>query len=135
MNIKLCELSHPSLALAVSRQIGGKSELLQHYQDVINHGADCGFNGFIYYSETVNFWRNNKKSILESLSQLANDLGENATEIVKNFNCIKGDFSTDEVGKALYGRYCEEFDLIYNCLAWYALETVCQEIDALGFNH
>jgi hypothetical protein len=132
MTIKLCELSNPSLALAVSRQMGGKSELLQHYKDVANHGADCGFNGFIYYAETVKFWRNNKKLILESLSQLADDLGENVTDMVKNFSCIKGDFSTDEIAKALYGNYCKEFDLIYNCLAWYALETVCQEMDALS---
>ncbi|MBE9242876.1 DUF7222 domain-containing protein [Synechocystis salina] len=132
MIIKLCELSNPSLALAVSRQMGGKSELLQHYKDVVNHGADSGFNGFIYYSETVKFWRNNKKLILESLSQLADDLGENVINMVRNFNCIKGDFSTDEIGKALYGSYREEFDLIYNCLAWYALETVCQEMEALS---
>jgi hypothetical protein len=132
MIIKLCELSNPSLALAISRQMGGKSELLQHYKDVANHGADSGFNGFIYYSETVKFWRNNKKLILESLSQLADDLGENVINMVRNFNCIKGDFSTDEIGKALYGSYCEEFDLIYNCLAWYALETICQEMEALS---
>ena len=36
------------LIKAVIRQLGGKEAL----EDVYNHGADGGFSGFTYYSET-----------------------------------------------------------------------------------
>jgi hypothetical protein len=129
MSIKFSDLPNPTLARAVSRQVGGKSELLGIYADVLSHGADSGFSGFIYYYETIKFWKTNKKTIIESIQDLADDCGQGVLEMVSNFNCIKGDFSHEEIGKALYGNYSDDLDLIYNCLAWYALESVCSNLD------
>lgn len=88
-------------------------------------GAAGGFGGFIYYSETCTFWRRNRKIITERLNDLAFELGENTLQMVMSFGGIKdGDFSEDEVGRALYGRYNSDLDWIYNTFAWFALEEV-----------
>lgn len=124
--LTLKNLPHSQLALAVARQVGGKSELLEIAQDVNRHGAAGGFNGFIYYSETVGFFRKNKKAIIDLVEEMADDFGKSPQKLVATFQCL--DCDETEAAKALYGRYDEGFDLIYNALAWFALETVCNEV-------
>lgn len=113
---------------AVKRQTG---ENWDDFQDYLRNvaaspcGAAGGFGGFIYYSETVAFWRRNRKIITERLNNLAFELGENTLQMVMSFGGIKdGGFSEDEIGRALYGRYNSELDSIYNVFAWFALEEV-----------
>jgi hypothetical protein len=128
--LNLSDLSCHSLAVKVSRHCGGKSELLSIYRDVCNHGADSGFNGFIYYYETVEFFRKAKNLIIEALAIDCDDLGISIIDMVSGFRCICNDWSSDEIGRALYGPYNSDLDVIYNALAWYALEKVCFEIDS-----
>lgn len=127
--ILLSDLSNPRLARAVSRQIGGKATLFDRYSDICNHGANSGFPGFVYYYETVEFSRRNRPAILESLKDDSENQGIGVLELVFGFRCLNGDFSLDEIGAALYGRYNSDLDLIYNALAWYALEKVCFDLD------
>jgi hypothetical protein len=125
----LSRLNNAKLAAVVSRQVGGKEALSEMYKDVCGHGADSVFSGFIYYSETVEFYRRAKKLIIDALENDASDQGVSVIDLVKSFNCIKGDYSSREIAIALYGRYTSDLDVVYNCLAWYALEKICQEID------
>ena len=113
----------------VVNQLGGWDNAQDELRGVssCSCGAAGGFGGFIYYSETVAFARKHRSEIVKSIEELADDLGEGVLEMVQNFNCIKGDYTTTEIGKALYGRYDEEYDYIYNALAWYALEEVAYE--------
>lgn len=116
------------LIKAVKRQCGcGWDDFQDCLKNVSRspYGAAGGFGGFIYYSETVAFWRQNRKIITERLNDLAFELGENTLQMVMSFGGIKdGDFSEDEVGRALYGRYNSDLDQIYNVFAWFALEEV-----------
>ena len=116
------------LIKAVKRQTGRDwSDFQEEMKNVSNSlcGAAGGFCGFIYYSEPVAFWRRNRKIITEHLNDLAFSLGENTLQMVMLFGGIKdGDFSEDEIGRALYGRYNSELDQIYNVFAWFALEEV-----------
>ena len=116
------------LIKAVKRQYGyGWDDFQDCLKNVSNSpcGAAGGFGGFIYYSETVAFWRRNRKIITERLNDLAFELGENTFQMVMSFGGVKdGDFSEDEIGRALYGNYNSDLDLIYNVLAWFALEEV-----------
>ena len=66
MSIKFSDLPNPRLSRLVSAQVGGKDELLSIAKNVVNYGADSGFSGFIYYSETVKFWRTHKKQSLKA---------------------------------------------------------------------
>lgn len=116
------------LIKAVKRQTGRDwSDFQDEMRNVSNspYGTAGGFRGFIYYSETCAFWRRNRKIITERLNDLAFELGENTLQMVMSFGGIKdGDFSEDEVGRTLYGRYNSDLDQIYNVFAWFALEEV-----------
>lgn len=116
------------LIKAVKRQTGRDwNDFQEEMKNVSNSpcGAAGGFCGFIYYSETTEFWRKNRKIITERLNDLAFELGENVLQMVMSFGGIKdGDFSEDEVGRALYGNYNSDLDQVYNVFAWFALEEV-----------
>ena len=43
------------LIRAVVRQVGCWEDFQQIAKDVASHGADCGYNGFTYYVDTVAF--------------------------------------------------------------------------------
>lgn len=115
------------LIKAVKRQSGYDWNDFQDYLKNVSSspcGAAGGFIGFIYYSETSEFWRRNRKIITERLNDLAFELGENTLLMVMSFGGVKGNFSEDEIGRALYGRYNSDLDQIYNVFAWFALEEV-----------
>jgi len=117
-----------TLKNAVIRAIGGKESL----RDVYEHGADAGFPGFTYYSDTCKFYARHKHAINELAEEMADSLGDNVIEMVRNFNCIKGDYKPSEIAKTMYGRRNrqEQNDLcqIDNALAWFALEEVARDI-------
>lgn len=127
------------LVRAVVRQIGDKESL----RDVANHGADGGFCGFTYYRDTVDFFKKNRKEIVDLVNQMADDLGESAADMVAGFNCLGGQGlkynSSDndrrqaraEYLPSVYrclggGRLTDEDDLVANALAWFALEKVAR---------
>lgn len=112
---------------AVKRQTGRDWNDFQDFLRNVAYspcGAAGGFGGFIYYSETCAFWRRNRKIITERLNGLAFELGENMLQMIMSFGGIKGVFSEDEVGRALYGNYNSDLEQIYNVFAWFALEEV-----------
>lgn len=39
------------------------------------YGAGAGFTGFIYYSETISFWKRNRKAIMAYAQELAKEFG------------------------------------------------------------
>ena len=54
-------------------------------------------------------------------------MGENGPfSVVKSFVCLNDEYNRVECAMALYGRYDEKLDVIYNALAWYALEDVAR---------
>ena len=66
--------------------------------------------------------------IVAYYTELANDLGEDVISMVKSFNLIKNQFTSEEVAKALFGRLPENSDektMIYNVLAIGIQEEVC----------
>lgn len=134
IKIKQAKESHP-LAPAVLRQLGGGQDAIQSALDAAERGAYGGISGFIYYSETCDFTKRNRKAIASAVEDMAESLGESPIEMVKGFNCLEG--STDrEVAAALYGgnrSECESFgvDQVENALAWFALEEVGNAIDGL----
>jgi hypothetical protein len=120
------------LQRAVYRQMKADDmgEFLETLQDVANHGAGGGFNGFIYYTETVSFTKRNRAEIMEQLKEDADSYGSSVSDMVCGFNCFKG-YSEDEVLTALYSGKGENVTTVYNGLAWYALETVASQLDGV----
>jgi hypothetical protein len=124
-----------SLISAVKKQLDCNSvnEFFEELDNVSKSpcGANGGFTGFIYYTETTAFWRANKKNIKNLMEQEADELGESSViSMVKNFNSVKDDFSEDEIGRALYGKFDEDLYQLYDTFAKYALEEVAYWYDS-----
>ena len=44
--------------------------ILEDCRDIINHGIESGFGNFVYYNDTVKFYKDNAKEILRHLKEL-----------------------------------------------------------------
>ena len=113
-----------TLTRAVIKQLGGWSSFKGSAPDIANHGIDGGYCGFVYYTDTVAFFKRNRRDIVELAKQQADDFGMGVLEMVAGFNCLNGDYSTDEIGETLFGGPVN--DQIANALAWYAGEEVAR---------
>src|SRR5690242_3118201 len=78
--------------------------------DAANHGADSGFGGFTYYSDTSEFVSTYRGLVWQLLEEDSDEFGsENVPAFVASFN--RADLANDEAG--------------FDCLvAWYVLESV-----------
>ena len=123
---KDCNGIDSSLVRAVVKQIGGWDSFKESARDVSNHGADSGFCGFIYHTDTCAFYAKNRGAILALLNDLSESLGEDILTLVQNFGCLGKDYTLDEIGKTLYGNKNQHETNVANALAWFALEEVCR---------
>lgn len=79
----------------VIEQLSGENELNQDnastLKDIASYGADAGFVGFTYYSDTCKFFDDNKDLIFEQLLDDRVSIGYNSlTEMLSSFKCFKG---------------------------------------------
>lgn len=58
-------------------------EILYTCFDIYHHSIEAGFGSFIYYSDTVKFYKDNEEEILDHLKELANSIyGDEETSLV-----------------------------------------------------
>ena len=113
---------YKTLINAVIRRVG-----MDSVQDINNHGIGGGFNGFIYYKDTVAFWKAHRKDIMRFAEEMADSLGEDTISMIQNFNCLgKKDYSSTDIAKALYAGKGDVAEQIQNAMAWFAAEEVCR---------
>lgn len=117
---------------AVIRQLGytrNDEDLIPTLEDITNHGIDGGFSGFIYYADTIKFFKANRHEIIELVREMAQDFGQDPIEMVAGFNCLTNDFETrEEIARAIYGRVAKDDSLVANALAWFAAEEVARSM-------
>lgn len=124
--------AHAKLIRAVVRQLGGmNNDTRQMMEDILRHGIDGGFHGFIYYSDTCSFTRKNQQHIAVLLEEQAEQLGEDVVSMVANFGVFRNPPMDDADRKDLHlflagqaGR-CKGHTIL-NVLAWFAAEEVCR---------
>jgi hypothetical protein len=80
--------------------------------DIASHGADAGWHGLIYYTDTCKLYQRFKSEIWEMLLEDAESLGQNVFEMIANFGRAK------DVGSA---------DQFENLMTWYAAERIARE--------
>ena len=110
----------------------GKGELFRELSaDLVNcaeHGADIGISGFVYYSETIPFFKKNRAAIASHIEMTAEELGTDIFSLVQGFGVFRNSEKPTpaEIGKALWDKSQTHTDLttLYNVFAWYALEEV-----------
>lgn len=120
----------------VLEQLSGKSELNEDnastLEDVANNGADAGFVGFSNYSDTCKFFDDNKGLIMEQLLEDRVSVGYSSLiEMLSSFKCFK-DVDIYKIIAFLVNSDDEsnsEQRTLKNGLAWYALETVAQQLE------
>lgn len=117
-----------SLINAVQNQLGCDDEqhLNETCADISKHGIDGGFGSFIYYSDTVPFFNENREGILALAKEQSADFGIGMFEMIAGFNCLN-DVDADDVARAIY-EDTEDSTYVRNALAWYAAEEVARYI-------
>jgi hypothetical protein len=116
-------------ALGFPKKGGGKpfKELSNQLENCALHGSNIGFPGFTYNSDTVAFFRNNRRDIANHMEQTAEELGTDIISMVQNFGafCNSDKPTAGEIGKALWdSRFSPNFTDLYDIFARYALEEV-----------
>lgn len=123
--IKAQDTRFPRMTRAILRRLD-RDQL----EDVARHGADAGWAGFTYYSDTLAFYKAHKGDILALAQQMADDLGEDMLAMIAGFNCLKNDkLSATEIGEALYSGRGEAATNVRNAMAWFALEETARELN------
>ena len=120
----------------VIEQLSGESDLNEYnastLKDVASCGAAAGFGDFIYYSDTCKFFDDNKDLIMDQLLEDRINIGYSSlTEMLSSFQCFK-DVDTYNIEAFLINsddESNEEQTTLKNGLAWYALETVAQQLE------
>lgn len=121
---------YKTLINAVVSGLGG----VESIEDVNAHGIDGGFGKFIYYRDTMAFYRRHKADILKLAQEMAESLGEDMLTMIGNFNCLsrgkypnrKPTWTPSEIGESLWSGRGEGVDQIQNAMAWFAAEEVCR---------
>jgi hypothetical protein len=123
--IKAQDTRFPRMTRAILRRLD-RDQL----EDVARHGADAGWSGFTYYTDTVAFYKAHKGDILALAEQMAKDLGEDMLTMISGFNCLKNDkLSPTEIGEALYSGRGDAATTVRNAMAWFALEETARELN------
>jgi hypothetical protein len=124
-----------SLISAVAAQMGydldekaDRIEFLQTCRDVCNGGADGGFSGFVYYTETRAFFSDNERLIMRMAREMADEFGQGLSEFIASFNCLReykvADVDAWREDDADGDTACQ----IENALAWFTLEEVARYV-------
>lgn len=127
-NIPVNLTRHPSLTRAVIKQFGDSRD---RFAEVVNHGADIGFCGFTYYTETCRFFKAHKAEIMARLIEDAHDMHATGDpfSVIADFVCLRDlKLNAWQVSEAINGRG-EDAQTVQNSLAWYALEEVARELN------
>lgn len=112
-----------NLINAVKDELGRDEYLKQRMLDITNHGADSGFPGFSTYTETSDFFDNNKTAIIDLAKGKADELGEDLLEMIKRFCYLNGATLT-EIAATIFGN--EDNYYVKNIMSWLALEEVAR---------
>jgi hypothetical protein len=105
------------------------TELSRELTEVSEHGADCGWSGFTYYSDTIAFYKKHRTDIVRHMEQTAAEFGTDIISMVQGFGVFRNSDkpTPSEVGRALWnGKTEDELTNLYNVFSWYALEEVAR---------
>ena len=106
---------------------GEFKELSSQLENCAENGANVGFIGFIYYNETIPFFKKHRQDIVTHMEQTAANLGTDIISMVQNFGVFRNSAkpTVGEIGKALWGSgKSQNLTSLYNVFAWYALEEI-----------
>lgn len=100
-------------------------EILYHCRGIVVHGIESGFGSFIYYSDTVRFYKEHAEVILEHLKELTRSMASDEDEDTSLITCLYN----DEICRI----YLEEMLLgdparLYNNFTWIYVTDIVSSI-------
>jgi hypothetical protein len=95
---------------------------------VCNGGADGGFSGFVYYTETRAFFSDNERLIMRMAREMADEFGQGLSEFIASFNCLHGYTTADVEAWREDDADDDTACQIGNALAWFTLEEVARYV-------
>ncbi len=123
------------LVRGVIRQLGGMEEAQKAMPDICSYGADQGFSGFIYYGDTVEFFKKYRKEIIQHIDALAEEMGEDAATMMLGWPWLNAKDCNEAEKRELResirrclggGRLTNADNQTANALAWCALDMVAR---------
>lgn len=129
MNLHSEQLKRLHKAVATHMNLDRHDDEFQGYMhDVANHGANAGFSGFIYYTDTCAFYQANRNDIIAMARDMMTGLDEQSlSTFIARFNCLN--VEPYEVEDYLMGEADDNIaTMIENALAWFALEEVAHAV-------
>lgn len=123
---------HEDIIKAVYNQLGCDDfeEFETHCDDCLTPGgcgANAGFTGFIYYTETTQFYKDNREQILKVLTDLSEGIGDRSIlDTVLGFNSLDGnDWETVRAAAlTIWGNDDQVDQYVADSLAKFAFEEV-----------
>ena len=119
---------------AVKRQLGEKDNPAL-FSDIAEHGADAGFTGFMYHTETEAFYSKNRYLIIKQAKEDQESIGDSSLiHFISAFPCLRrflwqGQNNLEErIAKTLFTADIDAE--VASALACHALEAVSQYITA-----
>ena len=83
----------------------------EDFKQISKHGIDAGFNGFIYYADTIRFFNRNEELITDFLNEEADNMG------------------VDGMFKLFNDNYqCYSIDEFKTWASWYVAESVAHSM-------
>lgn len=109
-----------------------ENNTLEDLQGVLkcSSGAAAGFDGFIWYSETIDFFDRNKDLILNFAKEECESIygNDDIFSMFHDFNSLK-DLSITDIVEGIYVLDSDYETTVKNSLAWYALEGVAYHLE------
>lgn len=104
---------------AIRERFGDDEEANDTLRDIARHGADAGWPGLTWYTDTTKLYQEHADEIWEALYEDAQDLhlGDGPTNVIKLISNFGG---ATNVGSAV------QFE---NLLVWYMAERVARAYD------
>jgi len=119
-----------NLGFPLEGSYDGLKELSGILVNCAEHGANIGIIGFIYYYETISFFKKNRAAIVSHIERTAAEFGTDIFSMVQDFGVFRNSEkpTPTEIGKALWDTHTthKELTSLYNVFSWYALEEVAR---------
>lgn len=111
----------PPLMIAIIEQSGGWELFTENSGYVSKYGISGGYDGWIYYSQTMKFFEANRRAIINYLKELGDALNDSylvyiAENILKDY-----EITVDEVAEVIFDHHSAQIDnheLVTNKIAW-----------------
>ena len=116
-----------TLGYSLQNSYGELKDLSSKLENCAENGANVGFVGFIYYNETIPFFKKHRQDIVHHMENAATEMGTDIISMVQSFGVFRNSTkpTVGEIGKALWGSgQSPHLTSLYNVFAWYALEEI-----------